>query len=48
VFSGARYSEEGGAGVSHEQLAVGLDAVPHAVYLPEGVAYLDSGLVSGN
>ena len=51
MFAGAGLGEEGGeavvgrlAGVGHGQLAVGLDAVLHAVKLPAGIAHLDSGL----
>ena len=51
MLAGAGLGEEGGeavvnrlAGVGHGQLAVGLDAVLHAVKLPAGIAHLDSGL----
>ena len=51
VLASTGFGEEGReavvnrlAGVAHGQLAVGLDAVLHAVQLPAGVAHLDSGL----
>ena len=54
MFAGASLGEEGGeavvgrlAGVAHGQLAVGLDAVLHAVQLPAGVTHLDSSLEEG-